>query len=138
RRPPLISLVLCALNGTLIVFGDSLRPYGLGCLTIAATAAAACLHLRRPDWRRAALFGVFAVLSVQTLFHNAVLIAAICLGSWAVLLRKRQWQGALQVLAIAALAAISLLTYAHRLVSIHQQVGAAHAGTESLRLRAVF
>lgn len=138
RRPPLISLVLFALNGTLIVFGDSLRPYGLGCLTIAAAAAAACLHLRRPDRARAALFGAFAVLSVQTLFHNAVLIAAICLGSWAVLLRKRQWQGALQVLAIAALAAISLLPYAHRLVSIHQQVGAAQAGTESLRLRAVF
>ena len=42
RAPPVLGLVLIALNSTVIMFGDSLRAYGLGSLTILLTVAAVC------------------------------------------------------------------------------------------------
>src|SRR5277367_3222499 len=48
RSPPLLGLSLLALNSTLIVFGDSMRAYGLGSLLIVLTTAAAWLFLEKP------------------------------------------------------------------------------------------
>jgi len=52
RAPPLLSISLFCMNSTLLVFGDSLRAYGLGSLFIVLTAAAAVPFLRQPSWRR--------------------------------------------------------------------------------------
>ncbi len=88
RPPPLLGLALFGFNSTLIVFGDSLRAYGLGCVLIMLTAAAVAL-LRQPSWLRTGWLALLAILSVQALYHNAVLVGAICLGAWMVCWRKK-------------------------------------------------
>lgn len=111
RSPPLASLALFGLNSTVISFGDSLRPYGLGSLLIALTLAAAWWFLKKTSWPRAAVVAALAVLSVQALYHNAVLIAAIGLGAAVVCARRKDWLAALKILTAGAAAAVSLLPY---------------------------
>jgi len=111
RTPPVIGLALFALNSNVIIFGDSLRGYGLGALMIALTFAAACAHLKRPGWPQAGWLAVTTVLSVQALFHNAILVGAICLGAMAVCARRKNWLAAAQIGAAGFLAAASLLPY---------------------------
>jgi hypothetical protein len=48
RVPPLTSLALFGLNSTVISYGDSIRAYGLGSLTIALMAAATWWFLKKP------------------------------------------------------------------------------------------
>ncbi len=117
RAPPLIGLVLFGLNNYLIFFGDSLRAYGLGSLFAIALTASAFVFLQQPSLSRAIWFGVFAILSVQVLYHNAVLVAAICFGAWAVAWRRKNGRMALQILVIAILSAVSLLPYIGNLVA---------------------
>jgi hypothetical protein len=117
KSPPLISLVLFGLNFTVIVFGDSLRGYGLGSLLIVLTFAAACSFLKRPGWPRAGLLAVLAVLSVQALYHDAVLIGAICLGGTAVCIHRKKLIASLQIFAAGFAAAVSLLPYIPNFVS---------------------
>jgi hypothetical protein len=116
RSPPLFGLTLFGLNSTIIVFGDSIRAYGLGGLLIVSTMAAAGMFLKKTSWARAGLMAVLAVLSVQTLYHNAILVGAICLGAVAVCARRKAWPAAMQMLMAGLLAAISLLPYAPDLV----------------------
>ena len=54
---------------------------------------------------------VIAVLSVQSLYYNAVLLFALCLAAATVTLRRRQIVQTLAVFAIGAVAAASLLPY---------------------------
>lgn len=111
RRPPLFSLTLFGLNASAITYGDSLRAYGLGSLLIVLTAAAAWRLLQKPSWPRAGILALAAVLSVQALYQNAVLFAAVCLGAWVVCGRRRDFRAAGMILAAALLAAASLLPY---------------------------
>ncbi len=92
RAPPLLGLVLLTLNSTVIMFGDSLRAFGLGSLTILLATAAAGWFLQNPTWRRTGVLTTLAILSVQALFQNAVFIAAICFGAWAVCARQKNWR----------------------------------------------
>ena len=111
HSPPLLTLALLGFNSTLIVFGDSLRAYGLGCLLIMLTAVAAVALLRQPSWWRTAGLALLATASVQTLFHNAILVGAICIGAWAVCWRKKLWPTAGKILLAGLVAALSLLPY---------------------------
>jgi len=138
RSPPLPGLALLALNGTVIVFGDSLRAHGLGSLLILLTALAAVWFLGRNSWWRAAVWAVLAVLSVQTLFQNAIFIAAICLGAWAVCARQKNLRAALQILCVGVTAAISLLPYLANFISLNAGAGSLRTGVEPGRLQATF
>jgi len=111
RTPPLLGLVLFGLNSTLIIFGDSMRAYGLGCLLIVLTTFSGCFFLLRPSWKRAGGLAALSVLSVQALYHNAILVGAICLGVALVCLRRRNRPAAAKAAGAGALAAISLLPY---------------------------
>ena len=118
RSPPLIGLALFALNSTAILYGDSLRAYGLGSLGIVLTATAAWLLLQKPTLPRTAIFALTAILSVQALFQNAVLVAAICAGAFAVCWRQKLFSSALKVFLGGLLAAISLLPYLPNLLTV--------------------
>lgn len=111
RSPPLLGLSLLALNSTFITYGDSLRAYGLGSLAILLAAAAAGLFLINPTRTRAAILALLAMVSVQALYQNAVLVAAICLGAWAVCAKEKNAAAALKILLVAAVSAASLLPY---------------------------
>ena len=114
--PPLFGLAMFVLNSSLIFFGDSLRAYGLGSIFVIALTASAFIFLQKPSKVRAVWFILFAILSVQVLFHNVVLVAAICFGGWAVCWRRRDRQFAFQILLVAILSAGSLLPYAESLM----------------------
>jgi hypothetical protein len=116
---PLLSLALIGFNPMVIRYGDSIRAYGLGTLLILLALPAIWKVVESPTPRRIGVAGLAALLSVQCLYYNAILLFAICLGATAVALRHRQWSRGLIVLAIGAVSAISLLPY----VTIFRRVG---------------
>lgn len=129
RAPPLLGLVLLALNAaTIIKFGDSLRAFGVGSLTILLTVAAACLFLKKPTWPRTAALAALAVLSVQALYQNSVFIMAICFGAWAVCLREKNPAAAVKILVVAAVSASSLLPYWSHIASMPDAAAALRTG----------
>ncbi len=138
RSPPLAGLALLALNGTVIVFGDSLRAHGLGSLLILLTAAAAGWFLQKTSWKRAAVWAALSVLSVQTLFQNAVFIFAICAGAWAVCARQKNIRAAFKVFLVGLAAAVSLLPYLTNFISLNVGASSLRTGISPTRLLATF
>ena len=129
RAPPLLGLVLLTLNSTVIIrFGDSLRAFGLGSVLILLTMAAGCWFLKNPTWRRAGVLAALAILSVQTLYQNAVFIAAICFGAWAVCARQRNRHAAVKILVVAVVSAASLLPNWTHLASLPDSAAALRVG----------
>lgn len=111
RRPPLFSMALFGLNAVAITYGDSLRAFGLGSLFVVLTAAAAWHFLQKPSWPRAGLLALAGILSVQALYQNAALFAAVGIGAWAVCGRRKDVRAAFKILLAGLLAAASLLPY---------------------------
>ena len=108
---PLITLALIGFNPMVIRYGDSIRAYGLGILLALLTIGAMWRLIESFTLRRTLVAVVIAVLSVQSLYYNAVLLFALCLAAATVTLRRRQIMQTLAVLAIGAVAAASLLPY---------------------------
>ena len=108
---PLLSLALLAMQPALIRYGDSMRAYGLGILTITVTAALIWQFVREPSVARFVAVSVAAIVSVQSLYYNAVLLAALCGGAVAVCAFNRDWNKAVLVTLIGLLAAITLAPY---------------------------
>ncbi|HSY16815.1 MAG TPA: hypothetical protein VK815_00710 [Candidatus Acidoferrales bacterium] len=119
-RPPLFSLVLFGLNLLLIYCGDSLRAYGLGSAFMVFMLAATWSFLEEPGWARARLIALTAVLAVQTLYQNSVLVLAVCLGAFAVCARRKEPGSAWKVLCAGGIAALSLLPYHASLAALPQ------------------
>jgi hypothetical protein len=61
---------------------------------------------------RVVLAGLMAVLSVQSLYQNAILLLAFCLGGCAVSLRRGRWKQIHILLSIGLVSACSLVPYA--------------------------
>jgi hypothetical protein len=78
RTLPLLSLALLAGNAPFVVFGDSLRGYGLGSLCIVLGFAALAWLLRRPGPWPATAALLAMVGAVQCLLGNAALVGALC------------------------------------------------------------
>lgn len=138
RAPPLAGLVLLGLNSTVILFGDSLRAYGLGSLIVILTVAAACLLLENPTWTRTAIFSALAILCVQAMYQNALFIAAICFGAWTVCARQRDWRTALKILIAAVVSAASLLPYLPHIFSLPAAAKSLRIGYQPNRIQANF
>ena len=120
RRPPLFSLVLFGLNLLLIYCGDSLRAYGLGSAFMVFMLAATWSFLQKPGCARAWCVALTAILSVQTLFQNAVLVLAVCLGAFAVCARRKDFSAACKLLFAGIIAAFSLVPYHTSLAALPQ------------------
>ena len=113
-RWPVLSMALIGLNPMLIRYGDSARAYGLGMLLILLTFRGFWRLVAIPsrvDARRVLVATVLAVLSVQCLYYNSVLLLAIAAGAVAVAVRRRAWRTVGVVLSIGILSAASLLPY---------------------------
>ncbi len=122
RAPPLWSLALVALNAWVLYYAASLRAYGLGSAFIALCAAAAWRFAENPNRNNWLLFTLTAVLSVQTLFQNSVLVAGICAGASAVVWRQRKFKLTIAIFLAGLTAAISLLPYVHNLAGATKTV----------------
>lgn len=108
---PLLSLALIGFNPMVIRYGDSIRAYGLGILLMLLALGAMWRLMESFTPGRIALAAATALLSVQCLYYNAVFLGAVCLGAVAITLRRRDFKRATVVLAIGALAALSLVPY---------------------------
>ncbi len=113
-RWPVLSFALLGLNPIFIRYGDSTRAYGLGIFLIVLTFGSfwRLVETRaRPKPARVAVAMFLALLSVQCLYHNSVLLLAIAAGAVAVAIQKRAWRAIGIVLALGMFSAVSLLPY---------------------------
>jgi hypothetical protein len=108
---PLLAVTLAGLNVTMVRIGDSLRGYGLGSALAVLTLAVIWRLTCRPSL--AAFFCALAaaVLSVQSLYQNAVFVFAACCGGFVLCAVERRWRDMLLVLVVGAAAAVSMLPY---------------------------
>jgi uncharacterized membrane protein len=112
RRPPLLALAFLGLSPTLIVWGDSLRPYGLAVFSILLAFAGFWMVIKEPRPIYVLLATATAILAAQAIFTNAPLLLACGISAAIVAARRRQWMRALVALGIGGVAALSLLPYA--------------------------
>jgi hypothetical protein len=108
---PLLSLVLFAISPQTVRFGDSLRPHGIAALLILLAFWSVWRVAERGTVRSAVIAAVVAVLSVQSTYQNPFLLAAICAAGAAACGLEGNWMRAITVLAVGAVAALSLLPY---------------------------
>ncbi len=112
---PLVSLALLGFHPFFLVYGDSIRGYGLGTLAILLTLWAFGRLVAKPDRRSillaAIIAGSSAVLSVHLLLHNAALLLGIGLASSLTGAIGKRWRVAAAALGAGLLAALSLLPY---------------------------
>jgi len=106
---PLLAVTLAGLNLTMVRAGDSLRAYGLGSALGVLTLAVIWRLTSRPSLATFCCAVAVAVLSVQSLYQNAVLLFAACCGGLVVCAVERRWRDTLPVFAVGAAAAVSLL-----------------------------
>lgn len=109
---PLLALLLVAGNPHVLRFGDTLRAYGLGLLLATLLVVALWRLTLRVSLRETTVAALLAIACVQCLYHNAVVVFALCAGcaaAWAARGRARE---TLAPLAVGGLAALSLLPYA--------------------------
>jgi len=122
-RRPVLSLALIGLNPMVIRYGDSTRAYGLGIVLILLTFGSFWRLVDSPSppsFKRVLAAIGLALLSVQCLYYNSVLLLAIAAGAIVVALRARAWRTAGIVLTIGLIAAASLLPYAPIMWRMHE------------------
>ncbi len=116
RTPPLLALLLVAANPTVIRFGDTLRAYGLGLVFAILLVAVYWRLAQRVDRARIAAASLVSILAVQCLYHDAMVVLAVCgacAAAWAI---RRQPREAAAPLAIGAVTALTLLPYSGALL----------------------
>ena len=119
---PLLAVTLAGLNVTIIRTGDSLRGYGLGSALAVLTLAVIWRLTCRPSLATFSCALAVAVLSVQALYQNAVLLFAACCGGFLVCAMERRWRDTLPIFAVGVAAALSLLPYIPLIARAHWYV----------------
>jgi hypothetical protein len=115
---PLLALSLVAINPSVLLFGDSLRGYGLGSIAILMAFSAFARMVVRPTWGRMACAAATAVLSIQLLLHNAPLLLALGLAAIGAGIVRRRPRIIAAVAGIGALTVLSILPYAGTIASM--------------------
>lgn len=108
---PLVALSLVAVNPSFVLYGDSLRGYGLGTLAIVAAFGAFARLAARPDRRAVAAAAATSLLSVQLLLFNAPLLLVLGLAAIGVGIIRRRPRVVWVVVAVGAATALSLLPW---------------------------
>ncbi len=108
---PWAGLLLFAANPVVLRAVESIRPYGIGVVLIVATHALVWRATERPTGPRLIAAAGVAVLSVQTLYQNAILVGAICASASAVAMLRGRRSEAIAPLGIGLAAAASLVPY---------------------------
>jgi hypothetical protein len=119
---PLLAVTLAGLNVTMIRAGDSLRAYGLGSALGVLTLAVIWRLTCRPSLAAFSCAVAVAVLSVQSLYQNALFVFAACCGGFMLCAVERRWRDTLPILAVGAAAAVSLLPYVPLIAHAHWHV----------------
>jgi len=110
-RGPLLLLTLFGLNATFLMWGTSLRGYGLGCVLLLLTLGFTVKALSEPTITNAIAATLAAIASVQIMINAVPLIAAIAASAFLVFILQRRFRPAIIVGICAALCALSFLPY---------------------------
>jgi hypothetical protein len=110
-RVPWALLVLWAFNPTLIVYGDAIRPHGLGFLTQLIMVGCIWRLAERLSWPRGAAALIAALLAVQAGYVNAPMLLAASVGGGLVALRRRDIRTILAILVVGLISAVSVVPY---------------------------
>jgi hypothetical protein len=108
---PFFSLAVFALNPMVIRYGDSQRAYGFGILLFLVTLVCVWEVMERPKPLSIGLAALAALVSVHTLFQNAVFLFVILMAGVAVTWQRKNLRLGFTLLAIGGLAAVSMLPY---------------------------
>ena len=108
---PLLTLALFALGPEVIRRGAAVRAHGLGGILLLLATVLMWEMIKSPTPWRVAWAAVASILCVQTVYHNAVLLAAAGVGALAIALRRRQWRRALLPIGVGLAAGISFIPY---------------------------
>ena len=109
---PLVFLTLALLNPAVLVWGTTVRGYGLASVTIVCAFAAAAKFLTQATTRNAILMAIAFVAAVQCLVSNTALVFAISLGAMSICWWRGERRSALIVAGALGIAALSYLPYA--------------------------
>jgi hypothetical protein len=108
---PVLSLALLATNLALVRWGDSLRPYGVGCALLLLLVGSVWSFVSRPSRKRFLIACVVGVLGVQSVYQTCFFLLATCCSGAVVCLRRNQRKEALATLGIGLPAALSVIPY---------------------------
>jgi hypothetical protein len=109
---PIISLSLLGLNTTFLIWGLTIRGYGLGSVfVILAFGLFAAALLGKPSPATVIAAVLLSIAAVQCLVYNLVLLFALAMSVTVICLLRRDARNMAIFLAILALCAISFLPY---------------------------
>jgi hypothetical protein len=111
-RIPLVSITLLGLTPSVIMWGSTVRAYGFGMVLAIVCTALLWRLVQSGRLRDFLLACVAAVLSVQALYYNSVLLLAMCSAGIVVSMRRRDVRTSALVVGVGAAAAISMIPYA--------------------------
>jgi hypothetical protein len=111
-RGPLLFLTLFGLNATFLIWGTSLRGYGIGCVFLILTVGLTTTAVREPTRANAIAATIASIGAVQFMINAVPLIAAIATVAALVFVFRQQLRRAMTVCVCAAICALSFLPYA--------------------------
>lgn len=108
---PLLSLGLIGLSSSFLIWGTTIRGYGLGSVLIFASFGLIAAVALRPGWPLAGAAFLVCLASVQCLLQNTVLLLAIALSAMTVCFKRRNWKSGWIILGIGVGCFLSVLPY---------------------------
>lgn len=111
-KTPLLSLALVGLSPWAVSTMASIRPYGIGMVFLTLTLGAVWAATAAGTLRRWLTAGALAILSVQCMYQNAILLLGIGVAAILTALLAGRRGAALGVTLVGLAAALSLLPYA--------------------------
>ena len=108
---PLLLPAVIGLNTNFLVNGTSLRGYGIGTVLVLLAFVLTVRFLRVQNWPNLGAVFVVYLVSMQFLFFNAVLVAAILIATLIILLLRRTVRWTAAFICIAVVCGLSYLPY---------------------------
>ena len=106
--PPLLSLAGVGLSSAFLIWGTTLRGYGIGTLLILLTFGLIGRLLVKPTKRSAIAALIISIFTVQFVVQNIVLLVAVAVSAIVVLIARQQWR---RTLVISTILVVSLLAF---------------------------
>jgi hypothetical protein len=110
-RGPLLFLSLFGLNATFLLWGTSLRGYGIGCVFLILTLGFAAKAIRDPTIGNAIASTIAAIASLQFMINAVSLVMAIAAAAVLAFAIEKQFRRAAVVCICAMIAALSFVPY---------------------------
>jgi hypothetical protein len=108
---PLFGLSLLGLSTTFLVWGATIRGYGIGSALMLVAFTACAGAVLEENRKGVVLATCLSVVAVQILLYNSVLIAAITAAALGLACIRRRWSLAMAAFSIALVSAASILPW---------------------------